>query len=54
MRGVLEELGTRLQEAGCGGVGVSARELEVRWTALHRRVEQKRISTDRNRKLGIG
>eukprot|EP00064_Thunnus_orientalis_P020450 superscaffoldBa00005630_g20585 len=45
------EAGLRLQKAGCRGVGVASGELEARWRALHRRVKQESVNTERNRKL---
>uniref|UniRef100_A0A8C8GUS6 Spectrin repeat containing, nuclear envelope 2b n=1 Tax=Oncorhynchus tshawytscha TaxID=74940 RepID=A0A8C8GUS6_ONCTS len=63
MRAVLDESGAKfsrmqeqgrwLKEAGCQGVGVFGCGLEARWTTFHFRLEQQRISTDRNRKLWI-
>ncbi|XP_078133881.1 nesprin-2-like isoform X3 [Sander vitreus] len=45
------EAGLWLQGAGCRAVGVSTSQLEARWRALHRKVEQQRTNADRNRKL---
>ncbi|XP_032382889.1 nesprin-2 isoform X2 [Etheostoma spectabile] len=45
------ETGLWLQGACCRPVGVSTSQLEARWRALHRKVEQQRINADRNRKL---
>ncbi|XP_028420864.1 nesprin-2 isoform X2 [Perca flavescens] len=61
LRGVLEgnkarfsgmlEAGLWLQGAGFRAVVVSTSQLEARWRALHRKVEQQRTNADRNRKL---
>ncbi|KAM4541190.1 nesprin-2-like isoform 1-T1 [Fundulus diaphanus] len=49
--GQMLELGHRLKEAGCVGVGVSTFQLEAGWDSLQKRLEHEETIWDRKKKL---